>query len=116
MIPVHFDYLQALSDKKINSLEDALANKRLIKHLWIEFLLNSEAVKIVAGFIDDTDIKEALNEALSWYVAFRWLLPENTALQELKDKKALAPHRVTFSVYQQRKRNFLKGILYAGLC
>lgn len=116
MIHVHFAYLQALSDKKINSLEDILANKRLIKHLWIEFLLNSEAVKIAAGFIDDTDIKEALNEALSWYLAFRWLLPENAALQGIKDGEILSPHSVNLNIYQKHKRSFLKGILHAGLC
>lgn len=71
MIPVHFAYLQALSDEKISSLADALANKRLIKHLWIEFLLNPDAVQTATGFIGDMNIKEALNEALSWYIAFR---------------------------------------------
>lgn len=116
MIPVHFAYLQALSDEKINSLEDILLNKRLIKHLWIEFLLNADVVKIAAGFINVSDVKNALTDALSWYFAFRWLLPENAALQELHDKKLILPRPVSLNIYQKHKRNFLKGILHAGLC
>ncbi len=116
MKSIQFAYLCAVSGKRINSFENALADKRLIKHLWIEFLFNSEAVESAEDFIHYADIKDALSDALSWHLAFRWLLPENAALMKLHAHKQLLPHPVTQNVYQKLKRNFLKGILHAGLC
>jgi len=54
--------------------------------------------------------------ALSWYLAFRWLFPENEILEDLFKRKAIMPYRIKDDIYKRWSRVFLKGILHAGLC
>lgn len=112
----NFHYINAISKERIETLDGALKNRRLIKHLWIEFILNSEAVESAKKYLDTTTVEEAITDALSWYLAFRWLLPENTALEGLHKQGIIRPYRISNDIYRGKRRSFLKGILHAGLC
>lgn len=109
-------YLDSISGKSINSIEDIIRDKRLIKHLWIEFILNPEVVINLKSCTYDVNIKNALTDALSWYLAFRWIFPENAALDELHKSGVIVPYRISNMIYRQKNRSFLKGLLHAGLC
>jgi len=116
MEPLNFVYINSISKENIATLEDVLRNKRLTKYLWLEFILNPQIAKIGKLYIDKTIIKNSLTTALSWYLAFRWLFPENKVLEELQKKKTITPYRINYNLYKQERRSFLKGILHAQLC
>ncbi|MFZ6017361.1 MAG: hypothetical protein ACOYU0_07155 [Nitrospirota bacterium] len=61
-------------------------------------------------------MKDNLIDALSWYIAFRWILPKNTVLEELHEDKIIQPYMIKLSIYREKRRNFLKGLLHARLC
>jgi len=109
-------YLDSISGKSLKSIEDIIRDERLIKHLWIEVILNPEVVLNLKSYTDDSNIRNVFTDALSWYLAFRWIFPENVALDELYNSGAIVPYRISNIVYRQKNRNFLKGLLHAGLC
>lgn len=111
-----FTYINSVSKENVTTIEDVLKNKRLTKYLWIEFILNSQIVKIARLYLDNTVVKSAFTDALSWYLAFKWILPENKILEELYKEKTITPYRVKVNIYRQNRRAFLKGILHAQLC
>ncbi len=111
-------YISSISQTEIRDFEEILFDKRLLKSLWIEFIFNPEAVRIAEKFIHNPKVKEALTDALSWYLAFKWIIPENSALIEFynRNKKDISPYRVKFDVYKEKRRAFLKGLIHEGLC
>jgi len=62
-------YLDSISDKSIETIEDIIRNERLIKHLWIELILNPEVVTDLKSYTVDPDIMKAFTDALSWYLS-----------------------------------------------
>ena len=112
MDSVNFVFLNSIS-KEIKTMEDVLINERLKKYLWIEFILNPALVKIAESY---PTVNDSLTDALSWYLAFRWLFPTNEMLEDLNEKKAFMPYRITDDIYRRWSRVFLKGLLHAGLC
>ena len=109
-------YLDSISGKSINSIEDIIRDERLIKHLWIEVILNPEMVLNLKSYTDDANIRNTLTDALSWYLAFRWIFPENAALDELHKSGVIVHYKISNMIYRQKNRSFLKGLLHAGLC
>lgn len=109
-------FINFISKERIDTIEDILSNKRLSKHLWIEFMLNPEIVDAFKSYIGNPAVKNSLIDALSWHLAFRWILPENKELEELQRKKTIIPYRIKNSIYRQKRREFLKGIIHARLC
>ncbi len=109
-------YLDSISGKSIKSIEDVIRDERLIKHLWIEVILNPDVVLNLKSYRDDANIRNVLTDALSWYLAFRWIFPENAALDELHKSGLITPYRISNMIYRQKSRSFLKGLLHAGLC
>jgi len=109
-------YIDSISGKSIKSIEDIIRDKRLIKHLWIEVILNPEVVLNLKSYRDDANIRNVLTDALSWYLAFRWIFPENAALDELCKSGVVVPYRISNMIYRQKNRSFLKGLLHVGLC
>lgn len=116
MDEINFRYLDSLSKKEIKSIDDLLSDERLLNYLWIELIFNSDLVDIIINYISFPKIKQSLEDAISWYFAFRWIFPENKKLEELKRNNLVLPHRVKFKEYKEKKRNFIKGLMYAGLC
>lgn len=116
MKALKFAYLDSISKDDIKTIEDVLRNERLRKHLWIEFILNTEAVRAAESFVETPTVREILTDALSWYLAFRWILPQNSALEELHKNNTIIPYGIRNSIYRQKRRSFLKGIIHAGLC
>ena len=112
MNSVNFVFLNSIS-KDAKTIEDVLWNERLRKYLWIEFILNPALVKVAESY---TAVKNSLTDALSWYLAFKWLFPKNEMLEDLHEKKIFMPYRIKDDIYRHYSRVFLKGILYAGLC
>lgn len=112
MNSINFVFLNSIS-KDIKTIEDVLRNERLRKYLWIEFILNPTLVKYAESY---TTVKDSLADALSWYLAFRWLFPKNEILEYLHGEKTIMPYRIKDDIYRRWSRVFLKGILHAGLC
>src|SRR3989304_4806063 len=104
-------YLDSISGKSIETIEDIIRNERLIKHLWIELILNPEVVTDLKSYTVDPDIMKAFTDALSWYLAFRWIFPGNAALEELHKSHLITPYRISNMIYRQKNRNFLKRSL-----
>lgn len=113
---INFRYLSSLSKERSKKIEEILLNKRLLKHLWIELLLNPEFVNAILRYIYRPDIKASLEDALSWYLAFKWLLPENKPLEQLYKEQKLVSYKVKLRVYREKRREFIKGLIHAGLC
>lgn len=113
---INFKYLSSLSKEEIKKIDELFLNERLLKHLWIELILNPEVVHTLLPYIHDPKIKASLEDALSWYLAFRWLLPENRPLEKLYKEQRLIPYKVRLKVYREKRREFIKGLVYAGLC
>lgn len=113
---MQFKYLSKIAGKKINNLREIFEDRRLCKHLWIEFILNPEIIKVSQRHLKEPLIKAELLKAISWYFAFRWLFKENPVIERLKKKKILTPYPVRGEVYRKDCRSFLKGITYACLC
>lgn len=78
------------------------------KYLWIEFILNPTAVRAYKSYIENPIVKDNLIDALSWYIAFRWILPKNTVLEELHEDKIIQPYMIKLSIYREKRRNSLK--------
>lgn len=116
MKTLNFVFINSVSKEDINTIEDILSNERLRKYLWIEFILNPTMVKAYKSYIGNPIVKDSLIDALSWYLAFRWILPENKALEELHEDKIIQPYRIKLSIYREKRRNFLKGLIHARLC
>jgi len=112
MSSINFVYLNSIS-RDVKTIEDVLNNERLKKYLWMEFILNPALVKVAESY---TTLKDCLADALSWYLAFRWLFPKNEILEDLFKRKAIMPYRIKDDIYKRWSRVFLKGILHAGLC
>lgn len=109
-------YIESLSGRGIDSIEDIISDKRLIKFLWIELILNPELVQSLKSYTDNALVRDALTDALSWYLAFRWIFHENIPLDDLHKRGVIVPYRLRDGVYRQNIRGFLKGLVYAGLC
>lgn len=109
-------YIDSISGNEINKAEDIIRDERLVKHLWIELILNPELIVRLKPYADNINIKNAIIDALSWYLAFRWIFPENTSLEYTYKNGGAVPYKVTGRVYRQKIREFLKGLLHAGLC
>jgi len=116
MKTIYFVFINSLSKEEIKTVEDILRNERLKKYLWVEFILNPQIVKISELYMGNTIVKDSLVDGLSWYFAFKWLLPKNEPLEELYQKKIILPYRVKDDIYRQKRSSFLKGILHAQLC
>lgn len=115
-VPITGTYISSIAKESVTTVKEILRNERLVKHLWIEFILNPEMAKVSKLHLDNLIVKDALTDALSWYLAFRWLLPKNTVLEELHKKKIIVSYVVRDDIYRQKRHSFLKGILYAKLC
>ncbi len=113
---INFKYLSSLSKAKSMDIEDLFLDERILKHLWIELLFNPELIDIIKPYLNKPEIKKVLEDALSWYLAFRWLLPENKSLKQLYKEQEVIPYRVKLKVYREKRREFIKGLVYAGLC
>lgn len=109
-------FIDSISQREIKGLEDIISDERVIEYLWIEFLFDPERVRESRAFINHAKVKKALEDAVSWYLAFRWLLPQNTELELIVKEELVKPYRVKYKEYQEKKRNFLKGIMHAKLC
>lgn len=116
MIKTNFQYLRTIAGRDIGEPDEVFKDERLCKSLWIEFLLNPQAVKMVQEDLKNPAVKKGLTKALSWYFAFRWLLKRNFAIEQLQKKKKLTPYSIRGEDYRKERRNFLKGIIYARLC
>ncbi|MBI5193107.1 MAG: hypothetical protein HZA08_06660 [Nitrospirae bacterium] len=109
-------YLDSISANEINNTEDIISDERLLKHLWLELILNPEIVVRLKPYAENIKIKKAIIDALSWYLAFRWIFPENTSLENTYKYGGAVPYKITARIYRQKNREFLKGLLHAGLC
>lgn len=109
-------YIDSISSKDIDTIDDIIRDERLVTHLWIELILNPAIVRKVKSYTSAVAIRDALTDALSWYLAFRWIFSENTPLDELHREGVITPYRVTDRIYRQKIRGFLKGLMHAGLC
>lgn len=109
-------YLNSISGNAINNAEDIISDERLVKHLWIELILNPEIVVSLKPYTENIKIKKAITDALSWYLAFRWIFPENPSLEKTYKYGGAVPYKITVRIYRQKNREFLKGLLHAGLC
>jgi len=116
MKTLNFVFINSVSKEEINTIENVLSNERLRKYLWIEFIFNPEMVKECESLIGNPIVKDSLTDALSWYLAFRWLLPENNAIEELYRGDVIQPYKIKLTIYREKRRNFLKGLIHAGLC
>lgn len=116
MKTLNLAYIDSISGKDIDTVDDIIRDERLVKHLWIELILNPAIVRDVKPHTGIVAIRDALTDALSWYLAFRWIFPENTSLDELHKEGVITPYRVRNRVYRQKIRGFLKGLIHAGLC
>ena len=103
-------YLQKLTDKPINTFDDLLHETRLLKNLWLELIFNPKLVKICEEKIENSVVKDALIQALSWYLAFRRLFKKNFSLEELKEKKLIEPFVVKGNIYRKYYRTFVKSL------
>lgn len=112
----HLVYISSISGRDIGSAEELIRDERLFKHLWTEFILNPDLIRSLTSYADNNNIKDAITDALSWYLAFRWIFPDNPTLDELYKNGVIVPYRISNKVYRQKIRGFLKGLLYAGLC
>lgn len=111
-----FIYLEALKGKKINTFREALEDSRLAKYIWMEFILNPQVIKIGYRNLSIPLIRDALVKAVSWYFAFRWLFKKNAEIEKLKKNNLIESYSLRGEIYRKDIRNFLKGIVYAGLC
>jgi hypothetical protein len=111
-----FIFINSISKENISTIDDVLSDKRVGKYLWIEFILNPEMVRECQSLIGNSIVRDSLTDALSWYLAFRWLLPENNAIEELHKDTIIQPYKIKLSIYREKRRNFLKGLIYARLC
>ena len=111
-----FIYLEALKGKKVNSFSETLKDSRLAKYLWMEFILNPLALKISHRERRNPLLREALAKAASWYFAFRWLFKKNVEIERLSKNRGIKIYPLRGEAYRREARNFLKGIVYAGLC
>lgn len=111
-----FVFINSISKEDIKTIEDVLRNERLRKYLWIEFILNPKIAKIAKLYIKNPVAKSSLTDALSWYLAFKWLFSKNEILEELYKEKIIVPYRIKYNIYREKRRTFLKGILHARLC
>ncbi len=93
-----------------------IKDERLCRYLWIEFLLNPGVVGIAQRYLKKSKVKSELIKAMSWYFAFKWVFIRNPAIERLREKKILFPYSIRGEIYRSERRNFLKGIIYAGLC
>jgi hypothetical protein len=116
MKTLNFVFINSLSKEDVKTIEDVLSNERLRKYLWLEFILNPEMVKACKSYTKNPIVKDGLTDALSWYLAFRWILPENKVIEELHKDKIIKPYRIKLSIYREKRRNFLKGLIHARLC
>lgn len=113
---VSFIFIDSISKDKITTIDDILRNERLRKYLWIEFILNPEMVHVARSYLDNSLISDILSDSVSWYLAFRWVFPQNNALEELYKEKTIIPYKIKNHIYREKSRAFLKGILHARLC
>lgn len=113
---MNLKYISSISKKEIKKAEDILSDKRLLNHLWIELLVNPESVEVFKPYIENLKIRKAFVDALSWYLAFVWLVPENKPLKMLYENGNIEPYKVNWSIYKEKKRSFIKGLIHAGLC
>ncbi len=116
MKTLNFVFINSVSKEDINTIEDILSNERLGKYLWIEFILNPAIVRECKSLIGNPIVKDNLTDALSWYLAFRWVLPENNTLEELHREAKIQPYKINLRIYREKRRNFLKGLIHARLC
>lgn len=116
MKTLEFIFLNALSKDTPLTLEDVLRNERLSNRLWIELILNPEMVEVCKSRIDNPTVRDALTQALSWYLGFKWLFFVNKGIEELYEKEVIKPYKIKGDAYRKDRRTFLKGILYARLC
>jgi hypothetical protein len=105
-------YLEAIVDKKIDNIEALLRNERLLRHLWVALALEPDTVRAVVPYTENPSIVSSLRDALRWYSAFRCILPKNGALEEISHKLGLSPYRITLRDYIQKRREFIKGLIY----
>lgn len=103
-------YLQKLTDKPINTFDSLLCETRLLKNLWLELIFNPKLVKICEEKIENLVVKDALTQALSWYLAFRRVFKNNFPLEELKEKNLIEPFVVKGNIYRRYYRAFVKSI------
>ena len=116
MKKVNVIYLNAIAKQWPLTVEGILEDKRLNKHLWVEFILNPKIVAAFELYVDNPVVKGSLSSALSWYIGFRWLIPQNDPLERLCKKSNIKPYILRGELYRLGRRNFLKGILHARLC
>ncbi len=116
MSQVNFVFIDSVAGENITDFGDILRNERLKKYLWIELILNPQLAAIAAQHMEQDAIRESLSDALSWYLAFRWLFQKNEELENLHNEKVIVPYRIKNRAYSLKKRNFLKGIIHARLC
>ncbi len=116
MQKLNFVFLNSVSKEDIHTIEDILSNERLGKYLWIEFILNPDIAKACKSLIENQIVKDSLIDALSWYLAFKWILPKNNTLEEIRKDAVIQPYKVKLTIYREKRRNFLKGLIHARLC
>lgn len=116
MKQLSFIFIDSIAKDKTTTIDDILKNERLTKYLWIEFILNPKLAYIAKSYLGNSVMNDILSDSVSWYLAFRWLFPENKALEELYKEKAIIPYKIKNYIYREKKRDFLKGILHARLC
>lgn len=116
MQKLKFQYLEAIRGERINTFKKAVKDSRLYKYLWMEYILNPQLIKISYGYFNNPLVKDALTKAVSWYFAFRWLFKKNTEIEKLKKNNLIEIYSLKGEIYRKDIRNFLKGIVYAGLC
>ncbi len=109
-------YLESIVGKKINNIKEVLRNERLLRRLWVALVIESDTVRAVVPYTENPYIVSSLRDALSWYSAFRWILPKHGALEEISHKLGLSPYKITLRDYIQKRREFIKGLIYEGVC
>lgn len=116
MKKINFRFLDKIADRDIGEFREVIKNKGLCRYLWIEFLLNPGIVRTAQEYLKKTKVKNELLKAISWYFAFKWIFKKNPEIERLKENKILSPYSIRGEIYRRERRNFLKGIIYAGLC
>lgn len=109
-------FLHSLTSLESYSIENILEDKRLLKYLWVECILNPYFVKRAQLHIKNQLIADTLTHSLSWYLGFKWFLPRNEVLEDIYEKGLILPFKITNQVYRKGVRQFLKGAIHVGLC
>jgi hypothetical protein len=116
-------FLDKISSKPLNTEADIFADERLMRHIWVECLINPEFAEFFfkeSGhfMVSASRCIEVLSKAASWYKAysyiFRSLSVTNRALETLIAGNTVKPFDIKRAIYNEGIKDFIKGLQCLG--